>query len=71
LVVIACFGVVSWLLMVVITLCLGAAAKRGDEQELGRQHYLPNTDDGATILPFDRELAAGGSGRPRLCPRRT
>ncbi|MGZ6777991.1 MAG: hypothetical protein ACXVGO_03240 [Mycobacterium sp.] len=31
LVVIACAGVLGWLLMLGVTLCLGAAAKRGDK----------------------------------------
>ncbi len=40
-VVIACAGVLGWLLMLGVTLSLGAAAKRGDELELGAQRYLP------------------------------
>lgn len=39
--VIACAGVLGWLLMLAITLCLGAAAKRGDELDLDAQRYLP------------------------------
>jgi hypothetical protein len=39
--VIACAGVVGWLLLLGVTLCLGAAAKRGDELELDAQRYLP------------------------------
>ena len=39
--VIACAGVLGWLLLLSITLGLGAAAKRGDELELDAQRYLP------------------------------
>jgi hypothetical protein len=53
--VIACAGVIGWLLMLGITLCLGAAAKRGDELELDAQRYLPPyCVDDAKIIPFDR-----------------
>jgi hypothetical protein len=38
--VIACVGVVGWLLMLTTTLCLGVAAKRGDELEGSANRYL-------------------------------
>ena len=53
--VIACAGVLGWLLLLSVTLCLGAAAKRGDELELDAQRYLPPyCVDDAKIIPFDR-----------------
>jgi hypothetical protein len=53
--VIACAGVIGWLVMLGITLCLCAAAKRGDELELDAQRYLPpHCVDDAKIIPFDR-----------------
>lgn len=53
--VIACAGVFGWLLMLAITLCLGAAAKRGDELDLDAQRYLPPYyGDDAQIIPFER-----------------
>ncbi len=53
--VIACAGVIGWLLMLGITLCLGAAAKRGDELELDAQRYLPPYCVGdAQIIRFER-----------------
>ena len=39
--VIACAGILGWLLMLGIALTLGAAAKRGDELELRARRYLP------------------------------
>ena len=59
--VIACAGVIGWLLMLGITLCLGAAAKRGDELELDAQRYPPPYCVGdAKIIPFER---AGNDSR--------
>ena len=53
--VIACAGVLGWLLLLSVTLCLGAAAKRGDELELDAQRLLPPyCGDDAKIIPFDR-----------------
>jgi hypothetical protein len=53
--VIACAGVIGWLLLLAVTLCLGAAAKRGDELELDAQRCLPPYCVGdAQIIPFDR-----------------
>ena len=52
--VIACAGVLGWLLMLGVALCLAAAAKRGDEVELNAARYLPDSDPGATILAFER-----------------
>lgn len=51
--VIACAGVLCWLLMLGITLGLGAAAKRGDEVELDAQRHLPpyRVED-AQIIPL-------------------
>jgi hypothetical protein len=42
-------GILGWLLMVVITLCLGAAAKRADELELDAQRYPPDAK-GAKVI---------------------
>jgi hypothetical protein len=54
--VIACAGVLGWLLMLGITLCVGAAAKRGDELELDAQRYLPPYCVGDNkVIPFDRK----------------
>jgi hypothetical protein len=39
--VIVCAGVLGWLLLLGVTLCLGAAAKRGDELKPDAQRYLP------------------------------
>lgn len=51
--VIACAGVLGWLLMLGITLGLGAAAKRGDEVELDAQRYLPPyCVEDAKIIPL-------------------
>ena len=59
--VIACAGVLGWLLLLGLTLCLGAAAKRGDEIELDAQRYLPPyCIDDATIIPFDRANCDSG-----------
>jgi len=53
--VIACAGVLGWLLLLSMTLCLGAAAKRGDGLELDAQRYLPpHCVDDAKVIPFDR-----------------
>lgn len=51
--VIACASVLGWLLMLGITLGLGAAAKRGDEVELDAQRYLPPyCVEDAQIIPL-------------------
>jgi hypothetical protein len=65
--VIACAGVLGWLLMLGVTLGLGAAAKRGDELELGAQRYLPD-DKGAKIIAF-RARKAGQDDPPAFCGR--
>ncbi len=67
--VIACAGIVAWLLMLTITLCLGAAAKRGDEIEGDAQRYLPNSAGGAKIIPL-RPKQAGEDRPPAFCGRR-
>jgi hypothetical protein len=66
--VIACAGVVGWLLMLAITLCLGAAAKGGDEIELGAERYLPDSEGAEIIALPPRE--AGHNGPPAWCARR-
>ena len=73
--VIACAGVLGWLLMLGITLCLGAAAKRGDELELGPQRYLPpycvDEASGSTVCVHRRQRPCTSPQRiPRLhrCP---
>ena len=72
--VIACAGIVAWLLMLTITLCLGAAAKRGDEIEGDAQRYLPNSAGGAKIIPLRPKQVGRGSPacvlqRRRRCRR--
>lgn len=53
--VIAYASVLGWLLLLGMTLCLGVAAKRGDELELDAQRYLPPSSvDDAKIIPFVR-----------------
>ena len=53
--VIACAGVLGWLLLLSITLGLGAAAQRGDELGLDAQRYLPPYGgDDADVTPIDR-----------------
>lgn len=71
--VIACAGVIGWLLILAVTLCLGAAAKRGDELELGLRRYpLPYFADDAETVSFERtEAAPSCSSRRRLRQRRT
>ena len=50
--VIACAGVVGWLLLITVTLCLGAAAKRGDELENGANRYLSDSGGDAKVIPL-------------------
>jgi hypothetical protein len=53
--VIACAGVLGWLILLGLTLCLGAAAKRGDELEVEARRYLPPyCVDGSNVIPFER-----------------
>jgi hypothetical protein len=66
--VIACAGVFGWLLMLALTLCLGGAAKRGDELELDAQRYLPDGES-AKIIPL-RPHHAGRDRPPARCGRR-
>lgn len=49
--VIACAGVLGWLLMLGIALGLAAGAKRADEIELAAQRDLPDSYTDATIIP--------------------
>lgn len=49
--VIVCAGILGWLLILGITLCLGAAAKRGDELERDVERFLPESE-GATVIPL-------------------
>ena len=55
--VIACVGILGWLLMLGITLGLAAAAKRGDELATDAQRYLPESHTGADVIPFERDPA--------------
>lgn len=50
--VIACAGVVCWLLLITVTLCLCAAAKRGDELENGANRYLSDSGGDAKVIPL-------------------
>lgn len=55
--VIACAGVVGWLLLLGVTLCLGAAAKRADQLERDARRYLPPyCVEVAKVIPLDRSL---------------
>jgi hypothetical protein len=60
--VIACAGVLGWLLMLIVTLLLGAAAKRGDEFEQDAQRYLSDAE-GAKIIAL-RPDQAGNDDPP-------
>ena len=72
--VIACAGVLGWLLMLGITLCLGAAAKRGDELELDAQRYLPELVCGSPssvrVSPGSRATGPPNPRRARASLRR-
>jgi hypothetical protein len=67
--VIICAGIVGWLLILAVTLCLGAAAKRGDELEQDAQRYLPDPHFGAKIIPFRRNQS-GRDDPSASCGRR-
>ena len=67
--VIACAGVLGWLLMLGITLCLAVAAKRVDELEQDAQRYLPDPHVGATIIPLRRN-EHGRNDASTSCGRR-
>jgi hypothetical protein len=66
--VIACAGVLGWLLMLIVTLLLSAAAKRGDELEQDAQRYLSDAE-GAKIIPLRPDQAGHDDppGRPADC----
>jgi hypothetical protein len=49
--VIVCAGILGWLLILGITLCLGAAAKRGDDLERDGQRFRPESE-GANVIPL-------------------
>lgn len=68
--VIACAGVGGWLLLLLMTLCLGAAAKRADELELGAQRYLPDSREYAEVVPI-RPTRAGDKRPPAWCANRS
>jgi hypothetical protein len=59
--VLACAGVLGWLLVLTIALRLGVAAKRGDELGKTAQRYRPDTHVDAQIIPFARAKAVRGS----------
>ncbi|RDH74843.1 hypothetical protein DVS77_29710 [Mycolicibacterium moriokaense] len=65
--VIACAGVLGWLLMLTVAICLGAAAKRGDELELDVRGYPSDLD--AEVIPL-RPHHAGRDRPPAWCARR-
>jgi len=66
--VIAWAGVLGWLLMLIVTLLLSAAAKRGDQLEQDAQRYLPDAE-GAKVIPLRRDQAGNDDppGRPVDC----
>ncbi|MGZ6791152.1 MAG: hypothetical protein ACXVGQ_14690 [Mycobacteriaceae bacterium] len=71
--VIACAGVLGWLLMLGVTLCLGAAAKRGDKLASDVQrHPPPYCVDDVRITASGHPEPVAGSRTPRkFCrPRR-
>ncbi len=70
--VIACAGLLGWLLMLGIALGLAAAAKRGDELETDAQRYLPESHSGADVIPFKRDPGdTTSSSRRRHGPLRS
>ena len=63
--VIACAGVLGWLLMLIVTLLLSAAAKRGDDLEKDAQRHLSDAQ-GAKIISLRPDQAGNDDppGRP-------
>ena len=63
--VIACAGVLGWLLMLIVTLLLSAAAKRGDEFEQDARRYHSDVE-GAKVIPLRPDQAGNDDppGRP-------
>jgi hypothetical protein len=47
-------GIVGWLLSLAVAMCLGSAAKRGDEFAAAALRCSPEPAKDAEIIPFDR-----------------
>jgi hypothetical protein len=67
--VIACAGVVGWLLLITVTLCLGVAAKRGDELSDDASRYLSDSGEDAKVIPLRRHQTDADRA-PAWCGKR-